>query len=83
MTVLIRQIRRCRKDIEARRESHKREGMHKACADLSKNVAALRRLWTMLKRLDLIWRTNGMELLRTMQIEEVANTADLISDLSL
>ncbi|KAJ2401282.1 hypothetical protein H4218_006369 [Coemansia sp. IMI 209128] len=84
MTVLIRQIRRCRKDIEARRESHKREGMHKAYADLSKNVAALRRLWTMLKGLDLIWRTDGMELLlRTMQIEEVANTADLVSDLTL
>ncbi|KAJ2460433.1 hypothetical protein GGF42_000837, partial [Coemansia sp. RSA 2424] len=81
MTVLIRQIRRCRKDIEARQESHSKDGIHAAHAELSKNVGALRRLWAMLKGLDLIWRTDGMELLlRTMQVEEVAN---LISDMSL
>ncbi|KAJ2035809.1 hypothetical protein H4S03_004071 [Coemansia sp. S3946] len=84
MTVLIRQIRRCRKDIETRREKHSRDGLHKAYAELSKNVTALNRLWAMLKGLDLIWRTDSMELLlRTMRIEEVSNTADLISDLTL
>ncbi|KAJ2826375.1 hypothetical protein FBU31_003466, partial [Coemansia sp. 'formosensis'] len=84
MTVLIRQIRRCRKDMEARRESHRKDGMREAYGELSRNVTALRRLWTMLKSLDLIWRTDDVELLlRTMQVEEVANTADLISELSL
>ncbi|KAJ2793452.1 hypothetical protein H4S07_007045, partial [Coemansia furcata] len=55
-----------------------------AYGELSRNVTALRRLWTMLKSLDLIWRTDDVELLlRTMQVEEVANMADLISELSL
>ncbi|KAJ2740324.1 hypothetical protein GGI20_005869, partial [Coemansia sp. BCRC 34301] len=75
MTVLIRQIRRCRKGIEA-------NGSSRAAHDeLDRNVAALRRLWTMLKSLDLIWRTDGIELLlRTMQVEHVAS---LMSSMAL
>ncbi|KAJ1645189.1 hypothetical protein LPJ64_003193 [Coemansia asiatica] len=80
ITVLIRHVKKCRNKLAA--------GHDKASAELSRDLerstAALRRMWTMLKDLGFIWTVKGMEhLLRSMQVEEIANAADMFSSLSL
>ncbi|KAJ2744619.1 hypothetical protein GGI20_002834 [Coemansia sp. BCRC 34301] len=82
ITVLVRQIRSCRERAVA---AHTTE--QDACnlrQEITRRVAALRRLWTMLKDLGFIWGVARMEaLLRSMQVDEIANAADLLSGLSL
>ncbi|KAJ2549516.1 hypothetical protein EV175_004418 [Coemansia sp. RSA 1933] len=52
--------------------------------ELFKSANTLRRMWNMLKNLGFMWTIEGMEqLLRTMQVEEIANASDLFSGLSL
>ncbi|KAJ2477480.1 hypothetical protein EV174_004606, partial [Coemansia sp. RSA 2320] len=63
ITVLIRQIRRCRSAIETKNMGLSKKPALNPHDELTKNVLALRRLWAMLKDLDLIWRIDGMELL--------------------
>ncbi|KAJ2475483.1 hypothetical protein EV174_005260 [Coemansia sp. RSA 2320] len=82
ITVLVRQIRSCRERIAlpAIADSDASD----LRAEISRRVAALRRLWTMLKDLGFIWGVARMEaLLRSMQVDEIANAADLFSGLSL
>ncbi|KAJ2701712.1 hypothetical protein FB645_004553 [Coemansia sp. IMI 203386] len=78
ITVLIRHVKKCRSKL----------AVDPAAAhlktDLERSTSALRRMWSMLKDLGFIWSVKGMEhLLRSMQVEEIANAADLFSGLSL
>ncbi|KAJ2879957.1 hypothetical protein IWW38_006030 [Coemansia aciculifera] len=69
MTVLIRQIRRCRRKDTTTTTTTAAADAAEQC-ELSRSASALRRLWAMLKSLDLVWRTAGLEqLLRTMQVD--------------
>ncbi|KAJ2781756.1 hypothetical protein H4R18_002669 [Coemansia javaensis] len=83
LTVLIRNSRICQHQLEEAGG----KGSSTADAvrdDLAKTTAALRRLWALLRDLNDVWRISGVEyLLRMMQIEEVANAADLLSGMSL
>ncbi|KAJ2373557.1 hypothetical protein IW150_003567, partial [Coemansia sp. RSA 2607] len=87
ITVLIRHIKKCRQKLSTKTN---KGGQSNVVEDealretLSKHTSVLRRLWTMLKEIGFIWTVKGMEqLLRSMQIEEIANAADLFSSLSL
>ncbi|KAJ2671915.1 hypothetical protein GGI25_005304 [Coemansia spiralis] len=96
ITVLIRNVRMCRQKIEQlelKRTSATNDPDVAATLqqqetqlrdDLSKSANTLRRMWNMVKDLGFIWELEGMEmLLRTMQVEEIANAVDLFSGLSL
>ncbi|KAJ2726506.1 hypothetical protein GGI07_000448 [Coemansia sp. Benny D115] len=84
ITVFIRQIKKCRQKINGADDTTSTHDLQGYRGELSRSVSALRRLWAKLKDLGFIWRIEGMEhLLRTMQIEEVANAADLFSGLAL
>ncbi|KAJ2820205.1 hypothetical protein FBU31_005292 [Coemansia sp. 'formosensis'] len=82
ITVLVRHIRHCRERARAPHTSDAdaAELRH----EITRRVAALRRLWSMLKDLGFIWGVAPMEaLLRSMQVDEIANATDLFSNLSL
>ncbi|KAJ2780283.1 hypothetical protein GGI15_003590 [Coemansia interrupta] len=87
ITVLIRHIKKCRHKLSAKTDKDGEKddpGADALRQTLSKHTSVLRRLWTMLKELGFIWTVKGMEqLLRSMQIDEIANAADLFSSLSL
>ncbi|KAJ2857301.1 hypothetical protein J3B02_001088 [Coemansia erecta] len=85
ITVMIRQIRMCRKKIlEAENKNCHSSLLCQIKSELSKSGSALRFLWNRLQALGFMWRVDGIEhLLRTMQIEEVANAADLFSNMAL
>ncbi|KAJ2904703.1 hypothetical protein GGI21_004258 [Coemansia aciculifera] len=78
ITVLVRQIRSCKE-----RAAHASDPKELRL-EITRRVAALRRLWTMLKDLGFIWGVARMEaLLRSMQVDEIANAADLLSGMTL
>ncbi|KAJ1852437.1 hypothetical protein LPJ76_005455 [Coemansia sp. RSA 638] len=78
ITVLVRQIRMCREQLD---RGEARPGVRD---ELVRAVSTLRRMWQMLKDVGFIWGAHDMEqLLRTMQVEEIANAADLFSELKL
>ncbi|KAJ1764187.1 hypothetical protein LPJ69_001998 [Coemansia sp. RSA 1752] len=78
ITVLVRQIRMCREQLD---RGEARPGVRD---ELVRAVSTLRRMWLMLKDLGFIWGAHDMEqLLRTMQVDEIANAADLFSELKL
>ncbi|KAJ1817564.1 hypothetical protein LPJ75_001683 [Coemansia sp. RSA 2598] len=80
ITVLIRHVKKCRNKLAAGHGAATAELKR----DLERSTSALRRMWTMLKDLGFIWTVKGMEhLLRSMQVEEIANAADMFSNLSL
>ncbi|KAJ2841072.1 hypothetical protein GGI22_008064, partial [Coemansia erecta] len=68
-------------------QQHKHQRMHEIVRlkdELFKSANTLRRMWNMLKNLGFMWTIEGMEqLLRTMQVEEIANASDMFSGLSL
>ncbi|KAJ1666450.1 hypothetical protein IW140_004884 [Coemansia sp. RSA 1813] len=72
---------------EHRQQQQKYQRLQEAARlkeELFKSASTLRRMWNMLKNLGFIWTIEGMEqLLRTMQVEEIANASDLFSNLSL
>ncbi|KAJ2571281.1 hypothetical protein IW140_001736 [Coemansia sp. RSA 1813] len=87
ITVLIRQTRVCRQKIEdasggsTGKSSHTIRSLRE---ELLKSIRALRRLWTLLLDLGAVWKVNGMEgLLRIMEVEEMTNAADMLSELAL
>ncbi|KAJ2810732.1 hypothetical protein GGI24_006957, partial [Coemansia furcata] len=82
ITVLVRHIRHIRERARAPHtaDAHAADLRH----EITRRVAALRRLWSMLKDLGFIWGVAPMEaLLRSMQVDEIANATDLFSNLSL
>ncbi|KAJ2604539.1 hypothetical protein H4R99_001746 [Coemansia sp. RSA 1722] len=84
ITVMIRQIRKCRKAIIEAEKGSSGSSLYRVKSELSKSGTTLRFLWNRLQDLGFIWRVDGIELLlRTMQIEEVANAADLFSNMAL
>ncbi|KAI8325343.1 hypothetical protein GQ54DRAFT_241908, partial [Martensiomyces pterosporus] len=87
ITVLIRQIRKYRQRLHGPKEQQAALPASESARlhdELAKSVGALRRLWTLLQNLGFMWGIKGMEhLLRSMQVDEVANAADLFSGLSL
>ncbi|KAJ2112701.1 hypothetical protein IW146_004425, partial [Coemansia sp. RSA 922] len=82
ITVLVRQIRSCReRAVSAQTTEAEASELRQ---EMTRRVAALRRLWSMLKDLGFIWGVARMEaLLRSMQVDEIANATDLFSSLSL
>ncbi|KAJ1993804.1 hypothetical protein GGI25_000945 [Coemansia spiralis] len=86
ITVLIRQTRLCKQKIGLDGTS-KDKGSHSVRylrEELLKSIRALRRLWSLLLDLGVVWKVKSMEyLLRTMQVEEMTNAADLLSELAL
>ncbi|KAJ2157607.1 hypothetical protein GGF46_004377 [Coemansia sp. RSA 552] len=83
MTVLIRNVRKCKHKINNAADKGAPE-IEDTQNEISRSTTALRRLWTLLGELTSIWRVDGVEqLLRIMQVEEVINAADLLSGLSL
>ncbi|KAJ1797999.1 hypothetical protein LPJ59_002784 [Coemansia sp. RSA 2399] len=86
ITVLVRHIRTLRQDIK-NADSYANIGssnIRQARGDFIECVHALRRLWTLLLDLGAVWKVKGMEiLLRTMQVEEMTNTTELLSDMLL
>ncbi|KAJ2641739.1 hypothetical protein GGH99_008865, partial [Coemansia sp. RSA 1285] len=105
ITVLIRNVRICRRQAEQleqssdadpgtgpvpdpAREPRRTDGPRQDAArlrdEMFKSANTLRRMWNMLKNLGFMWTIEGMEqLLRTMQVEEIANASDMLSGLSL
>ncbi|KAJ2608191.1 hypothetical protein H4S08_004543 [Coemansia sp. RSA 1365] len=86
ITVLVRHIRICREKMH--RYSPAADNQPSASAelriDLAKAVSALRRLWNLLKAFGFLWGAGDMEkLLRTMQVDEIANAADQLHDMNL
>ncbi|KAJ2387721.1 hypothetical protein GGI23_006211 [Coemansia sp. RSA 2559] len=86
ITVLIRQTRVYRQKIEEAsgspgKSAHNLRGLRE---ELLKSIRGLRRLWTLLLDLGAVWKVNGMEgLLRIMEVEEMTNAADMLSELVL
>ncbi|KAJ1954600.1 hypothetical protein EC988_002347, partial [Linderina pennispora] len=79
ITVLLRQIRMCKRKINDGAPNERA-----LLAEVSNCGRLLRRYWTMLQDLGFMWGVKGMEqLLRVMQIDEIANAADMFSGLSL
>ncbi|KAJ1795462.1 hypothetical protein LPJ59_004331 [Coemansia sp. RSA 2399] len=68
-------------------QQHKHQRMQEIVRlkdELFKSANTLRRMWNMLKNLGFMWTIEGMEqLLRTMQVEEIANASDMFSGMSL
>ncbi|KAJ1834401.1 hypothetical protein LPJ63_001990 [Coemansia sp. RSA 2711] len=84
ITVLVRQIRMCREAIERTPEPARAAACAARRDELARAGSTLRRMWRMLKDLGFIWGARGMEhLLRTMQVEEIANAADMLGGLKL
>ncbi|KAJ2728684.1 hypothetical protein IW152_005894 [Coemansia sp. BCRC 34962] len=82
ITVLVRQIRSCRERAVSAQTTEAEAGELRQ--EMMRRVASLRRLWTMLKDQGFIWGVARMEaLLRSMQVDEIANATDLFSSLSL
>ncbi|KAJ2583674.1 hypothetical protein GGH95_000854, partial [Coemansia sp. RSA 1836] len=82
ITVLVRRIRECRERAVA--PDTPAADARALRQEATRRAAALRRLWAMLKDLGFIWGVARMEaLLRSMQVDEIANAADLFSSLSL
>ncbi|KAJ1800078.1 hypothetical protein LPJ59_001367 [Coemansia sp. RSA 2399] len=86
ITVLIRQTRVYRQKIKEAsgspgKSAHNLRGLRE---ELLKSIRGLRRLWTLLLDLGAVWKVNGMEgLLRIMEVEEMTNAADMLSELVL
>ncbi|KAJ2741705.1 hypothetical protein GGI20_005000 [Coemansia sp. BCRC 34301] len=69
---------------EARRQLADKGGYMAVTADRTKCIRHVRQQWGILQRLGAMWNTDGMEaLLKSMQIDEVANAADMFSGMSL
>ncbi|KAJ2515461.1 hypothetical protein H4217_005158 [Coemansia sp. RSA 1939] len=86
ITVLIRHTRVCRQKIEQINGSVGKSGhdLRNLREELLKSIRALRRLWSLLLDLGAVWKVNGMEaLLRIMEVEEMTNAADMLSELVL
>ncbi|KAJ1808007.1 hypothetical protein LPJ75_004673 [Coemansia sp. RSA 2598] len=87
ITVMIRQIRMCRKKIiesEGGNSVHSASSLYLIQSELLRSGSTLRFLWNRLQDLGVMWRVDGIEhLLRSMQIEEVANAADLFSSMAI
>ncbi|KAJ2455839.1 hypothetical protein EV183_000454 [Coemansia sp. RSA 2336] len=77
ITVLVRNFRMCREQLA-------RGPNPKVQDEMARSAQTLRRMWKMLKDLGFIWGAKGMEkLLQTMQVDEIANAADMFNELSL
>ncbi|KAJ2683928.1 hypothetical protein GGH99_004206, partial [Coemansia sp. RSA 1285] len=61
-----------------------RQQLVRARKEIIKDIRALRYMWSLLTDLGAVWQVRGMtDLLRIMQVEEMSNTAELLSDLEL
>ncbi|KAJ2339370.1 hypothetical protein GGF43_006660, partial [Coemansia sp. RSA 2618] len=79
ITVLVRQIRMCRE-----RLAHGGSARPGVRDEMLRAVSTLRRMWQMLKDLGPMWGSHDMEkLMRTMQVEEMANATDMFSELKV
>ncbi|KAJ2664678.1 hypothetical protein IWW48_000624 [Coemansia sp. RSA 1200] len=86
ITVLIRSVRMCKQKINdlADGVDQERQELVRARKEIIKNIRALRSMWSLLTNLGAVWQVRGMtDLLRIMQVEEMSNTAELLSDLEL
>ncbi|KAI8323754.1 hypothetical protein GQ54DRAFT_296581 [Martensiomyces pterosporus] len=95
-SVLLRQMRMCKRLLgdhdssgfasaeEQRRKLAAAGGPQAVNAELARCIKHIKHQWATLKSLGSLWNVEGMEgLLKSMQIDEVANAADLFSSLSL
>ncbi|KAJ1740205.1 hypothetical protein LPJ78_004548 [Coemansia sp. RSA 989] len=98
VSVLIRQVRMCSRmllaaaspanpDADAQRQRRLLEaagGYAAVAAERSQCVRYIKHQWSTLQSLGALWDIDGMKmLLKSMQIDEVANAADLFSNMSL
>ncbi|KAJ2551543.1 hypothetical protein EV175_003653 [Coemansia sp. RSA 1933] len=84
ITVLVRHIRTLRRDIKQADscKSTANSNIRQTREEFIKCVHTLQRLWSLLSDLGAVWKVKGMEdLLRIMQVEEMANTTELLSDM--
>ncbi|KAJ1944986.1 hypothetical protein EC988_005854, partial [Linderina pennispora] len=80
-SVLLRQTKKCRRILAERPPG---QDLDKVRAEIALCTRHLQHQWTTLKGLGELWNVAGMEmLLKSMQIDEVTNAADLFSSLSL
>ncbi|KAJ2910862.1 hypothetical protein GGI21_000414 [Coemansia aciculifera] len=71
-------------DVEARRRLRENGGYIAVTADRTRCIKHVKHQWKILQSLGSMWNIEGMEvLLKSMQIDEVANTIDLFDNLSL
>ncbi|KAJ2694442.1 hypothetical protein H4218_005611 [Coemansia sp. IMI 209128] len=69
---------------EARRQLAAKGGYMSVTADRTRCIKHVREQWAMLQKLGSMWNIDGMELLlKSMQIDQVANAADMFSGMSL
>ncbi|KAJ1769921.1 hypothetical protein LPJ74_003642 [Coemansia sp. RSA 1843] len=86
ITVLVRHIRTLRQDIKKADscKDARNSNVRQSREEFIECVRVLRRLWSLLLDLGAVWKVKGMEdLLRIMQIEEIANATELLSDMLL
>ncbi|KAJ2309506.1 hypothetical protein H4S02_001903 [Coemansia sp. RSA 2611] len=92
VSVLIRQVRICSRRLVAAangdliaRDALEAAGGYAAVADeRSQCVRYIKHQWSILQNLGALWDVDGMKmLLKSMQVDEVANAADLFSGMSL
>ncbi|KAJ2489739.1 Endocytosis and vacuole integrity protein [Coemansia sp. RSA 2050] len=69
---------------EARRQLAAKGGYMSVTADRTRCIKHVKQQWATLRKLGSMWNIDGMEiLLKSMQIDQVANAADMFSGMSL
>ncbi|KAJ2672056.1 hypothetical protein GGI25_005250 [Coemansia spiralis] len=88
IAVLIRQVRMCNRQLEQMAQAHGHgtsEGYYgRVETERTLCVRHAKHQWEIMQKLGALWNVEGMELLlKSMQIDEVTNAADMFSGMSL